>query len=217
MKTNLYEVQKLQKIAGLLKEDEFNLSDNPLKPFRNKKLVDEIIDLMVDDCIGNYDGDFETWQESLYSYLPDQISDALQHLETAIGDGDFDEFIESKIYPEVKARVNNYINEEEDFDLSTNPLSTKSRYGEFTIGDEVVHTFSYQGNEEAEFYVIEDVAKNYDEAKRKDPNGDWFYWDYGFSMDPRRFQELKQGVWYQVKNNQGQIRGWFPEDQLEKN
>jgi hypothetical protein len=42
-KNYLYEVQKLQKIAGLLREDEFDLGDNPLKLGNIEKLVKEVV------------------------------------------------------------------------------------------------------------------------------------------------------------------------------
>lgn len=211
----LYEVAKLQKIAGLLKEDELDLFYNPLQP-RKRKAKDKLIDVMVEDCIENYDGDFETWEQSLYDVMPYEITVAFRDLETAIGEKEFDDVMEYEVYPEVKKRVKNYINEEEDLDLGDNPLSFRYSQGEFQVGDDVVVSYNTSyGEQEVEFFTIVSAAKNYYQAEKKDPNiyDEWgrFMW---FIRDGG--ESIKNQPWYEVENSRG-TKQWFPEDRLELN
>jgi hypothetical protein len=306
------EVKRLQKIAGLLKESELDLLYNPLQP-RKRKAKDKLIDVMVEDCIENYDGDFEAWEQSLYDVMPYQITVAFRDLETAIGEKEFDDIMEYEVYPEVKKRIKNYINEEdgldlsnnpfyikdkinisdinfdnqdninqifsipatdediedfeqgkvevvweneeyggsfgvfelpsgefmfafadaefyvkaplnvkiinnieEDLDLSDNPLSWKNIEGEFKVGDEVVVSYNTSyGEEEVEFFTIRSVAKDYDHAKRKDPDiaDDWLLL---LSLLRDGGKSIKNQPWYEVDNLRG-TKKWFPEDQLQPN
>jgi hypothetical protein len=107
MKKNTYinEVRELQKIAGLLKEDEFDLSDNPLKSKKRYKKV--LVDLLADECKEFLEYHFDDWK---YAFIDAEPNDEIQAVYDKLSDSlavdeDFEDMMEEDIFPEVRRKV----------------------------------------------------------------------------------------------------------------
>lgn len=94
-KSLLSEVRQLQKIAGLLREND-----------QADAIKRELITLMVDDCIENFNGDFQEWLEhGMQSVIPPEILSTMHKLADVVGQDLVDDIIEDEIYPAVKAQL----------------------------------------------------------------------------------------------------------------
>ena len=94
-KSLLSEVRQLQKIAGLLKEND-----------QADAIKRELITLMVNDCIENFNGDFQEWlEQGMQSVIPPEILSAMHKLADVVGEDLVDDIIENEIYPAVKAQL----------------------------------------------------------------------------------------------------------------
>lgn len=104
-KSLLSEVRQLQKIAGLLREN--NQAD---------AIKRELITLMVNDCIENFNGDFQEWLEhGMQSVIPPEILSTMHKLADVVGEDLVDDIIEDEIYPAVKEQLSKALKE---FDLN---------------------------------------------------------------------------------------------------
>jgi len=81
MKGLINEVKRMQQIAGIIKED---ISTQPKYGFQDpefKEVAIPIMNDMLNDCLDNYEGDFENWVENGMSQPSHDIQAGLDKLE----------------------------------------------------------------------------------------------------------------------------------------
>jgi len=91
MKQSLNEVKRMQIIAGILKED-VNKKSSESPEFKEISL--RVMNDMLDDCLENYDGDFEDWLENGMSFPPENVQDGLDKLEAISSPEEVEGFME---------------------------------------------------------------------------------------------------------------------------
>lgn len=158
MKSRINEVRNLQKIAGLLKEDnDFNLSDNPFKTRLSEPVVytfgydlsrilqvqDYVKDNYVVDIISDKDKEFSTKVDALAFIGPGD--DVMKYLEVysqeILDDEEFQELI-SNTNGEgnyIEDAENEYLEEDDDFNLDFNPLSKGRLQSQSLSKDDIMH------------------------------------------------------------------------------
>ena len=98
------EVRQLQKIAGILKEGEEETPSEETEA-EEADLKKRLIGLMVDDCIENYDSDFDKWYEYGLSVIPPEIEDAIEDLAKVVGEDNVNDVVENEILTTVRQEV----------------------------------------------------------------------------------------------------------------
>ena len=86
---NLSEVKRMQQLAGILKEG-LTFEDPEFK-----EIAIPLMNSMLNDCLDNYDGNFEEWVEYGMSNPPDDVKQGLSQLEQMSNEEEVEKFVEA--------------------------------------------------------------------------------------------------------------------------
>lgn len=75
-----------------------------------KKVAIPVMNDMLEDCLDNYDGDFDTWAEYGMSHPPMNVQDGLAKLEQMSSDEEVEKFIQAA-YRQIKKHLEKDLNE----------------------------------------------------------------------------------------------------------
>jgi hypothetical protein len=101
MKKVINEVRRMQQLAGLVNEDIANQQQYGYQDPEFKEISIPLMNDMLNDCMDNYEGDFENWLEYGMSQPSQEIQAGLEKLEQMSSPEEVEKF-EAAAYKQIR-------------------------------------------------------------------------------------------------------------------